>query len=197
MNYQKGPFYLSMLVLALLLVFGGFMAYRLGTAPEAEAHAQPEQSQTAQAPASSAPATNAAPANTANGNGEPASATQSAQNEATSHSNGEPVANGTAEPSASSGGAAAAGGSGDASAGKEVFASNCAGCHGADAKGQVGPNLTTADGPKAWDDAAFLTAIRAGKTPEKTLQPMMPRFTEAQVSDKQAADVHAFIKSLN
>ena len=46
MNYQKGPFYLSMLVLALLLVFGGFMAYRLGTAPEAEAHAQPEQSQT-------------------------------------------------------------------------------------------------------------------------------------------------------
>lgn len=197
MNYQKGPFYLSMLVLALLLVFGGFMAYRLGTAPEAEAHAQPEQSQTAQAPASSAPATNAAPANTANGNGEPASATQSAQNEATSHSNGEPVANGTAEPSASSGGAAAAGGSGDASAGKEVFASNCAGCHGADAKGQVGPNLTTADGPKAWDGATFLTAIREGKTPEKTLQPMMPRFTEAQVSDKQAADVHAFIKSLN
>ncbi|THF83626.1 cytochrome c [Deinococcus sp. KSM4-11] len=86
---------------------------------------------------------------------------------------------------------------GDAKAGATVFASNCAGCHGAAAKGGVGANLTTADGPKAWTDAQMITALREGKTPQKTLNTIMPRFTAAQVSDTDIANIHAWIKSLN
>ncbi|WP_309569978.1 cytochrome c, partial [Deinococcus sp.] len=56
--------------------------------------------------------------------------------------------------------ATSAGGTGDTKAGATVFASNCAGCHGAEAKGGVGANLTTADGPKAWTDAQMITALR-------------------------------------
>ncbi|GHF38963.1 hypothetical protein GCM10017781_14340 [Deinococcus metalli] len=78
-----------------------------------------------------------------------------------------------------------------------MFASNCAGCHGAEAKGGVGPNLTTADGPKAWTDAQMITALREGKTPEKTLNTIMPRFTSEQISDSDITNIHAWIKSLN
>lgn len=82
---------------------------------------------------------------------------------------------------------------GNAEAGKDVFAT-CAGCHGAEGQGGVGPALSTA---AQWSDAEFATAIREGQTPDKQLSPVMPRFTEAQVSNQQLADVHAYIKTLN
>lgn len=93
--------------------------------------------------------------------------------------------------------ATATAGTGDAKAGATVFASNCAGCHGAAAKGGIGANLTTADGPKAWTDAQMVTALRAGKTPQRELNAIMPRFTAAQVSDSDIANIHAWIKTLN
>ncbi|WP_162393757.1 c-type cytochrome [Deinococcus kurensis] len=86
---------------------------------------------------------------------------------------------------------------GDAQAGQTVFAGNCAGCHGANGQGQIGPSLVTADGPKSWTLAQFTTTLREGKTPERELSATMPRFGEAQISDTQIADLQAYIKTLN
>ncbi|MFT2720056.1 c-type cytochrome [Deinococcus sp. A31D244] len=86
---------------------------------------------------------------------------------------------------------------GDPTAGQTVFAGNCAGCHGANAQGQIGPSLVTADGPKAWTDAQFLTSLREGKTPQRELSAAMPRFAEGQISDADVANIHAYLKTLN
>ncbi len=103
----------------------------------------------------------------------------------------------------------AAGGSGDAAptpnaaegnaeAGATVFASNCAGCHGAQAGGGIGPSLVNSDGPKSWTLAQFTTVLRRGVLPEgRELSAVMPRFSDAQLSDTQVADVLAHIKTLN
>ncbi|WP_189071068.1 c-type cytochrome [Deinococcus radiotolerans] len=97
--------------------------------------------------------------------------------------------------------AAAQSGSSDApgnpEAGQTIFAGNCAGCHGANGQGQVGPSLVTADGPKSWTLAQFTTTLRDGKTPDRQLGNLMPRFGEAQISDTQVADLQAYIKTLN
>lgn len=93
--------------------------------------------------------------------------------------------------------AAAAEPQGDASAGEELFASNCAGCHGANGEGNIGPSLVAANGPKDWTLAQFTTALREGKTPEKELAPTMPRFSDAQLTDSDIANVQAYIKTLN
>ncbi|WP_161882522.1 c-type cytochrome [Deinococcus alpinitundrae] len=98
--------------------------------------------------------------------------------------------------------APAAAGAGDAGAGKLIFTGakkpevNCAVCHGAGGKGGIGANLTTADGPKSWDDAQFTAALRQGQAPNKMLNTTMPRFTDAQLSDDEIVNIHAFIKTL-
>ncbi|WP_051363393.1 c-type cytochrome [Deinococcus murrayi] len=89
------------------------------------------------------------------------------------------------------------GAEGNAQAGQTVFASNCAGCHGANGQGAFGPSLVAADGPKSWTLAQFTTTLREGRTPERELAPTMPRYSEAQLSDAQILDLHAYIKSLN
>ncbi|MDV6372998.1 c-type cytochrome [Deinococcus arenicola] len=87
---------------------------------------------------------------------------------------------------------------GDAAAGTEIFAGNCAGCHGAQGAGGIGPSLVTDEGPKGWTLAQFTTVLREGKLPEgRELSAVMPRFTDAQLSDTQVADVLAHIKTLN
>lgn len=86
---------------------------------------------------------------------------------------------------------------GNAGAGETLFASNCAGCHGQQAGGGIGPSLVTAEGPKAWSDAEFLTTLREGKTPQRTLNATMPRYSQAQLSDAQVYDLHAYLKGLN
>jgi mono/diheme cytochrome c family protein len=103
-----------------------------------------------------------------------------------------------------SGGAAASGAApagtataGDAAAGQTVYVSNCSGCHGANGQGVVGPSLVTANGPKSWTLAQFTTTLREGRTPERELNATMPRFSEAQLSDAQVADLFAYIKTLN
>lgn len=89
------------------------------------------------------------------------------------------------------------GAEGNAQAGQTVFASSCAGCHGANGQGAFGPSLVAADGPKSWTLAQFTTTLREGKTPERQLAPTMPRYSEAQLSDAQILDLHTYIKSLN
>ncbi|GGM54789.1 hypothetical protein GCM10008956_33300 [Deinococcus arenae] len=115
-----------------------------------------------------------------------------AAGEGASSAAGEAAAGGTSDSAAGDTEAA-----GDAQAGQTVFAGNCAGCHGANGQGQIGPSLVTADGPKSWTLAQFTTTLREGKTPERELSATMPRFGEAQISDTQIADLQAYIKTLN
>ncbi len=117
---------------------------------------------------------------------------------------GEPAQQDTDAPEA-----VAAGGTGDAAptpnaaegnaeAGAAIYASNCAGCHGAQAGGGIGPSLVTDEGPKGWTLAQFTTVLRKGVLPEgRELSAVMPRFTDAQLSDAQVADLLAHIKTLN
>ncbi|MHA0041376.1 c-type cytochrome [Deinococcus sp. PEB2-63] len=93
--------------------------------------------------------------------------------------------------------AAAAETQGDAVAGEKSYAVSCAGCHGANGQGVVGPSLVAANGPKDWTLAQFTTALREGKAPEKELAATMPRFSDAQLTDSDIANVQAYIKTLN
>ena len=83
--------------------------------------------------------------------------------------------------------------SGDADAGKEKFAGTCAGCHGANAEGGVGPALNIV---KDWSLEDFTTALRQGRAPNKTLSPVMPRFVATQVSDQDISNIHEYLKGL-
>ncbi|ALW87633.1 c-type cytochrome [Deinococcus actinosclerus] len=121
-----------------------------------------------------------------------ASSGDMAAGEGASSAAGEAAAGGTSDSAAGDTEAA-----GDAQAGQTVFAGNCAGCHGANGQGQIGPSLVTADGPKSWTLAQFTTTLREGKTPDRELSATMPRFGEAQISDTQIADLQAYIKTLN
>ncbi len=85
----------------------------------------------------------------------------------------------------------------DAAAGGEKFASaGCSGCHGADAHGGVGPNLTLADGPKGWTLDQFTAVIREGRAPDRNLSAVMPKFSPEQLSDQDIANIQAHIKTL-
>ncbi|ABF44322.1 cytochrome c, class I [Deinococcus geothermalis DSM 11300] len=83
--------------------------------------------------------------------------------------------------------------------GQSLYATNCAGCHGAQAQGGVGPGLGIT---KDWSDAAFAQAVLHGKAPEgRNLSPVMPRFGEtgldgAPATDEQINAIHAFVKGL-
>ena len=83
---------------------------------------------------------------------------------------------------------------GDRGAGSKTFAASCAGCHGANAEGGVGPALNVV---KDWSLEQFTAAVREGKAPDRELAPMMPRFNEAQISAADLGNIHAFVQSLN
>ncbi|HEY7177603.1 MAG TPA: cytochrome c [Gaiella sp.] len=74
-------------------------------------------------------------------------------------------------------------GSGDPTRGARVFASTCAGCHGADAQGKVGPALR-GSGLTAEEVAAVVASGRG----------VMPA---GLVSGQQAADVAAYVATLS
>lgn len=82
---------------------------------------------------------------------------------------------------------------GDVTAGQEKYAATCAGCHGANAEGGVGPALAAV---KDWSLEDFSVSLRQGRTPEKTLSPVMPRFVATQVSDQDIANIHEYLKGL-
>jgi cytochrome c oxidase cbb3-type subunit 3 len=76
---------------------------------------------------------------------------------------------------------------GDAKAGAEVFATNCAACHGQDGKGAIAPSLHGL----TQDAATLETIIRQGKTGD----PMsMPPFG-SQLSDADVQNLVALIQS--
>lgn len=77
---------------------------------------------------------------------------------------------------------------GDPVRGKAVF-QNCVGCHGADATGGVGPNLTTAE-MKAKDDNYYRQVISNGVTGTS-----MPAWG-GRLTDQDIEDVIAFLRSL-
>jgi ubiquinol-cytochrome c reductase cytochrome c subunit len=85
----------------------------------------------------------------------------------------------------SANGAAVAGG--DLIHGKQIFAANCAACHGASGQGGVGPNL---HGEKARKDTA--AAIAWIKNPVLP----MPKLYPIPLNEKDVDDVAAFIESL-
>ncbi|HGY09845.1 MAG TPA: c-type cytochrome [Oceanithermus profundus] len=78
------------------------------------------------------------------------------------------------------------GAAGDAAAGKDVFAAQCAICHGANAEGGAGPALAGA--PIVENAAQFDKIVKEGTGGG------MPPF--AQLSDKEIADVRAYLSSL-
>ncbi|SEI75483.1 Cytochrome C oxidase, cbb3-type, subunit III [Deinococcus reticulitermitis] len=85
-----------------------------------------------------------------------------------------------------------------AATGKTLYTQNCAGCHGANAKGGVGPSLKSA---ATWTAAQFKTALTQGKTPKKTLSAVMPRFPKGLAGgkgkvDEQFQSVQLYLKKL-
>jgi mono/diheme cytochrome c family protein len=82
--------------------------------------------------------------------------------------------------------AATPSGQGDAAAGAQVWASKpCAGCHGANAEGGVGPRLAGTN----------LTLDRLKNTVRNGRGGEMPAFSADQVSDADIANIYAWLKT--
>lgn len=86
---------------------------------------------------------------------------------------------------------------GNAQAGAAPYAASCASCHGAKGEGGAGPplvdmvaGLRAAGAPDAVMHALVRLASRSGSLPT------MPTFSPDQLSDRQLADIAAFISSL-
>ncbi|MEO8901967.1 MAG: c-type cytochrome [Polyangiaceae bacterium] len=100
-------------------------------------------------------------------------------------------------------------GPGDAVNGATVYAraasadaASCSSCHGADAAGSLGPNITpsTTAGIGGWTEEQFFQLVRnrksrAGTTVCMEMSPSADGkpFTTALVSDKEIADLYAFL----
>ncbi len=94
-------------------------------------------------------------------------------------------------------GSASTPGAGDTAKGKAVFASaGCAGCHGPNAQGGIGPNLLEANGPTKWTLDQFKSALREGQAPDRELKAPMPQFTTLQISNDDIANLQAWLKTL-
>lgn len=74
---------------------------------------------------------------------------------------------------------------GNATTGESVYQSNCASCHGANARGGSGPNLISE--LKNHDDAEFIDVILEGEG-------SMPGFSKLE--DQAIADLMAYLHSL-
>jgi mono/diheme cytochrome c family protein len=78
-------------------------------------------------------------------------------------------------------------GTGDSAHGHQVYTTNCAACHGANAQGGIGPALR---GEKARKDTA--AAIAWIENPK----PPMPKLYPSVLSEKDVDDVAAYVESL-
>ena len=86
-------------------------------------------------------------------------------------------------------------GTGEVAAGEELFANNCAQCHGVDANGtNQGPSfLNDVYVPSHHADGAFLIAVRNGVQPHHwDFGPMPPR---PGLSDQDVADIVAWVRA--
>lgn len=77
-----------------------------------------------------------------------------------------------------------------AAAGQELYASTCAACHGADAKGGIGPDLTSANYKFGSSHDAVVSSIRDGRPGG------MPAYGN-QLSSSQIEELAAFCLSLH
>ncbi|GGQ97858.1 c-type cytochrome [Deinococcus ruber] len=201
---MKNTFAVSMTVLLALTLGGSILGYRLATAeekPAAEAAQSTEPSPKDVTPATPGPSAESGAA--ANGDASApssAGATQATTNAANTASStqaaGAAAGNTTTAAANTTAAAAATTNAGDAAKGKALFASaSCAGCHGANGEGGIGPNLHTADGPKSWTLDQFNTALKTGNSPHGMLKAPMMQFPN--LSDADVANVYAYIKTLN
>jgi mono/diheme cytochrome c family protein len=86
-----------------------------------------------------------------------------------------------------------------AKAGGPLFAANCASCHGPEAAGGIGPNITssTSAGIGTWSEEDFFRAVRTGVDDEgETLCDVMPRFSSSTLSDTQLASIYDYLRTL-
>lgn len=218
---MKNTFAVTMTLLLALTLGGSVAGYRIATTPHhAETHDETKAT-SEEAPSANVAATGAAGAPGALGDVKPdqAGGTTSGSEGAVARPGGDMTGSGAptgdseqaqagtpAEPDTTSNEQAATGNppaatavaaetQGDASAGQEIYASNCAGCHGADGGGGIGPSLKLADGPKSWTVAQFNTVLREGKLPDgKELGAVMPRFSDSQLTDADIANLFAYVK---
>ena len=86
-------------------------------------------------------------------------------------------------------------GSGTVAAGREVFAANCARCHGGDLKGttQGPPFLHAVYAPGHHGDAAFAVAVKSGVRPHHWNFGPMPSIPG--LDDRQIALIVAFVRA--
>ncbi|WP_104989518.1 c-type cytochrome [Deinococcus sp. NW-56] len=83
--------------------------------------------------------------------------------------------------------------------GQALYASSCAGCHGGQAQGGVGPSLAES---AAWSEPDFNAAVLHGQAPGgRTLAPVMPRFAESGLNGEEATPerieaIHTYVKGL-
>ena len=219
---MKNTFAVSMTLLLALTLGGSFAAYNIATSAhheethsKDEGHSEGGAQENASRPSESAPSPNSAATGAAgeagalgdvtadNEGGVQAGENGAVQDTGEDTTGSTPAASqeGTVtdtDPAGSTGQepaetAAAAETPGDAPAGGKSYATSCAGCHGAEGQGAIGPALENVN---EWTLAQFTTVLREGKTPERELGAVMPRFTDAQLTDSDVANVYAFIKTL-
>lgn len=92
---------------------------------------------------------------------------------------------------------------GDPARGKAIFDTHCVECHGADAHGVDGPNITYTDqGIGGWTIYQFNRAVRIGVDDEgEVLDEDMPRFEKVGFghgapTPQEIADIFAYLKTL-
>lgn len=79
---------------------------------------------------------------------------------------------------------------GDAAVGREVYAANCAQCHGSTGAGGVAGAGAWTPAVTSYDPVTIAEAIRVGPFE-------MPRFGEDQISEQEVGDVAAFLALVN
>ena len=99
--------------------------------------------------------------------------------------------------------AAPAASGGDAAAGESLFASTCAACHGADAKGlpALGKDLTTSEFVDVNSDDDFVAFIKIGRPagdPENTTGvDMPPKGGNPALDDEDILNIVAYVQSIH
>ncbi|MFC4452834.1 c-type cytochrome [Deinococcus sonorensis] len=199
---MKNTFAVSMTVLLALTLGGSILGYRIATREEQPAASISSAASEASKETSNEPATapvspdtttasnTQAPADASGNQTEGASSGAGTGKAPTAPTDGTSVGQ---QPSGQNSQAV-----GNAEQGRAVFASaSCAGCHGANGGGGIGPALNVADGPKSWTLDQFQLALRERQAPDRKLNPPMPQFSPDQVSDADVANLLAYIKTLN
>lgn len=77
----------------------------------------------------------------------------------------------------------------------QTYVQRCAGCHGVSGGGANAPALVGEKAPQ-WTQENFLTALRKGTVDGRTLNVVMPRYAESQLSDEEIESLRQHILTL-